>query len=212
MVHSFFESFYFVVKRLTALESDILQTLALGKKTLDLSKRNVGSIPLDFLTAMFMNSRKNLLLANIRSLNLSHNNFEKLPDIFLQLINLTCLYVNDNRLSSLPESLRSLKGLQELDLRNNQLKGLDVVRGLPKLKKLFVEGNPLTLEEIRSLIKYVEKTTRTISVDIAGSVTCTYGNESFPHSSTMLSWSKNCVSLMLWWFLSSFRVSEGISL
>ena len=212
MVHSFFESFYFVVKRLTALVSDIRQTLVLGEKTLDLSKRNVGSIPLDFLTGIFMNSRKNLLLANIRSLNLSHNNFEKLPDIFLQLINLTCLYVNDNRLSSLPKSMRSLKGLQELDLRNNQLKGLDVVRGLPKLKKLYVEGNPLTLEEIRSLIKHVEETTRTISVDIAGSVTCTYGNESFPYSSTMLSSSKDCVSLMLWWFLSSFRVSEGISL
>ena len=47
-----------------------------------------------------------------------------------------------------------------------------MVRGLPKLKKLFVEGNPLTLEEIRSLIKHVDTTTRTISVDIAGSVTC----------------------------------------
>ena len=53
MVHSFFESFYFVVKRLTALVSDIHQTLVLGEKTLDLSKRNVGSIPLDILTAMF---------------------------------------------------------------------------------------------------------------------------------------------------------------
>ena len=172
MVHSFFESFYFVAKRLTALVFDIRQTFVLGKKTLDLSKRNVGSIPLDFLTAMLMVSQKNLSLANIRSLNLSHNNFAELPDIFLQLINLTCLYVNDNRLSSLPKSMRSLKGLQELDLRNNQLKGHDVVRGLPKLKKLFVEGNPLTLEEIRSLIKHVDTTTRTISVDIAGSVTC----------------------------------------
>ena len=172
MVHSFFESFYFVAKRLTAVVFDIRQTFVLGKKTLDLSKRNVGSIPLDFLTAMFIVSRKNLSLANIRSLNLSHNNFPELPDIFLQLINLTCLYVNDNRLSSLPKSMRSLKGLQELNLRNNQLKGLDVVRGLPKLKKLFVEGNPLTLEEIRSLIKHVDTTTRTISVDIAGSVTC----------------------------------------
>ena len=172
VVHSFFESFYFVAKRLTALVFDIRQTLVLGKKTLDLSKKNVGSIPLDFLTAMFMVSRKNLSLANIRSLNLSHNNFAELPDFFLQLINLTCLYVNDNRLSSLPKSMRSLKGLQELNLRNNQLKGLDVVRGLPKLKKLFVEGNPLTLEEIRSLIKHVDTTTRTISVDIAGSVTC----------------------------------------
>ena len=68
-------------------------------------------------------------------------------------------------------------------MRNNQLKKLDVVRELPNLRKLLVEGNPLTLEEIRSLIKHVDKTTRTIFVDIAGSVTCICGNKSFPYSS-----------------------------
>ena len=115
--------------------------------------------------------RENFSLADILSLNLSHNRLEKLPDIFLQLINLTCLNVNNNRLSSLPESIGCLKRLQELDLRNNQLKVLDVVRKLPDLRKLLVEGNPLTLVEIRSLIKHVDTTTRSISVDIAGSVT-----------------------------------------
>ena len=145
---------------------------------MDLSKRYLGSIPSNFLAAMFTASRENLSLANIRSLNLSHNNFSELPNIFLELINLTCLYVNDNRLSSLPESMRRLEGLEELDLRNNQLKGLDVVRELPELKKLLVEGNPLTLAEIRSLMKHVDTTTRKISVDIAGSVTYKYGNES----------------------------------
>ena len=115
--------------------------------------------------------RENFSPADILSLNLSHNRLEKLPDIFLQLINLTCLYVNNNRLSSLPESIGCLKRLQELDLRNNQLKVLDVVRKLPDLRKLLVEGNPLTLVEIRSLIKHVDTTTRSISVDIAGSVT-----------------------------------------
>ena len=124
-----------------------------------------------------------------RSLDLSHNNFAGLPDIFLELINLTCLCVNDNRLSSLPEGMRSLKGLQELDLRNNQLKRLDVVRELPRLRKLLVEGNPLTREEIRSLFKLVDRTTRKIFVDIAGSVTCQYGNKAFAYSSTMLPWS-----------------------
>ena len=115
--------------------------------------------------------RENFSLADILSLNLSHNRLEKLPDIFLQLINLRCLYVNNNRLSSLPESIGCLKRLQELDLRNNQLKVLDVVRKLPDLRKLLVEGNPLTLVEIRSLIKHVDTTTRSIFVDIAGSVT-----------------------------------------
>ena len=139
-----------------------------------------------------------LLPAYIQSLNLSYNNFTNLPGLYLfPLESLTCLKVNDNRLSFLPKSMRWLKGLQEVDLRNNQLKKLDVVRELPNLRKLLVEGNPLTLEEIRSLIRHVDKTTRTIFVDIAGSVTCICGNKSFLYSSTMLSWSKDCVSLAL---------------
>ena len=139
-----------------------------------------------------------LLPAYIQSLNLSYNNLLNLPGLYLfPMESLTCLKVNDNRLSFLPKSMRWLKGLQEVDLRNNQLKKLDVVRELPNLRKLLVEGNPLTLEEIRSLIKHVDKTTRTIFVDIAGSVTCICGNKSFLYSSTMLSWSKDCVSLAL---------------
>ena len=135
-----------------------------------------------------------LLPAYIQSLNLSYNNLLNLPGLYLfPMESLTCLKVNDNRLSFLPKSMRWLKGLQEVDLRNNQLKKLDVVRELPNLRKLLVEGNPLTLEEIRSLIKHVDKTTRTIFVDIAGSVTCICGNKSFLYSSTMLSWSKDCV-------------------
>ena len=125
-----------------------------------------------------------LLPAYIQSLNLSYNNLLNLPGLYLfPMESLTCLKVNDNRLSFLPKSMRWLKGLQEVDLRNNQLKKLDVVRELPNLRKLLVEGNPLTLEEIRSLIKHVDKTTRTIFVDIAGSVTCICGNKSFPYSS-----------------------------
>ena len=151
--------------------SVIRETLALGEKTLDLSRRNLDWYPWIYGIGEFLRRRENFSLTNILSLNLSHNRLEKLPDIFLQLINLTCLYVNNNRLSSLPESIGYLKRLQELDLRNNQLKVLDVVRKLPDLRKLLVEGNPLTLVEIRSLIKHVDTTTRSISVDIAGSVT-----------------------------------------
>ena len=151
--------------------SVISETLALGEKTLDLSRRNLDWDPWIYGIREFLHRRENFSLTNILSLNLSHNRLEKLPDIFLQLINLTCLYVNNNRLSSLPESIGCLKRLQELDLRNNQLKVLDVVRKLPDLRKLLVEGNPLTLVEIRSLIEHVDKTTRSISVDIAGSVT-----------------------------------------
>ena len=212
LVLSFLWSFYFVAKRLTVPLSVISETLALGEKTLDLSRRNLDWYPWIYGIGEFLRRRENFSLTNILSLNLSHNRLEKLPDIFLQLINLTCLYVNNNRLSSLPESIGCLKRLQELDLRNNQLKVLDVVRKLPDLRKLLVEGNPLTLVEIRSLIKHVDTTTRSISVDIAGSVTWIYGNRSLAYSSTMLSRSKDCMSLALWWFLSQMIVSEVISL
>ena len=142
----------------------------------------MNSDELEFLISIFMS--RPLSPAYIQSLNLSYNNFTNLPGPYLfPLETLTCLEVKDNRLSFLPTSMRCLKGLQEVDLRNNQLKKLDVVRELPNLRKLLVEGNPLTLEEIRSLIKHVDKTTRTIFVDIAGSVTCICGNKSFPYSS-----------------------------
>ncbi|XP_022809187.1 uncharacterized protein LOC111346088 isoform X5 [Stylophora pistillata] len=72
-----------------------------------------------------------------------------------------------SRLSSLPESMKCLVRLRELDLRNNQLKELGVVRELSKLEKLFVEGNPLRLEEIRSLVKHVDRTKRRVLMDIA---------------------------------------------
>ena len=147
-----------------------VKTLDLKEKTLDLSRRNLDRRIYD-LEQFLLRLENVQQLANILSLNLSHNRLKSLPVIFLEMINLTCLYVNNNRLSSLPESIGCLKRLQELDLRNNQLKVLDVVRKLPDLRKLLVEGNPLTLVEIRSLIKHVDTTTRSISVDIAGSVT-----------------------------------------
>ena len=158
------------MKHLTIV-SAISDTLALREKTLDLSWRNLDRGRGIYRIEEFLRTRENFSLTNILSLKLSHNRLKKLPDIFLQLINLTCLNVNNNRLSSLPESIGCLKQLQELDLRNNQLKVLDVVRKLPELKKLLVEGNPLTLVGIRSLIKLVDTTTRSISVDVAGSVT-----------------------------------------
>ena len=139
---------------------------------MDLSGRHLDGDQWIYCIEEFLRRRKNVKKpANILSLNLSHNCLEKLPNTFLPLINLTCLYVNNNRLSSLPESIGCLKRLQELDLRNNQLKVLDVVKKLPDLRKLLVGGNPLTLVEIRSLIRHVDTTTRSISVDIAGSVT-----------------------------------------
>lgn len=153
------------MKRLPETISVFGKVFSAGEETLDLSSRNLYRIQESVIRAI---RPRNLSLANIRVLNFSQNSFVELPDILPLLINLRCLSVKDNRLSSLPESIKCLKILRVLDLRNNQLKALGVVRELPKLEKLFVEGNPLTIEEIRSLVKHMDGTGKTISMDIAG--------------------------------------------
>ena len=65
----FFVSFYFVVKRLTSAALIVEQSLALGEKTVDLSKRNLDSNQVNFLVAGL--ELRKLSLAYIRSLNLS---------------------------------------------------------------------------------------------------------------------------------------------
>ena len=128
----FFESFCFLVKRLTATVAVVEQTLAPVEETVDLSKRSLDTYGMEFLIALFIS--RNFVRTHILSLNFSWDHFPWLSLYFSCLLeNLTCLYVNDNRLTSLPGNMRSLKGLQELDLRNNQLKRLDVVKELPRL-------------------------------------------------------------------------------
>ena len=124
---------------------------------------------LTFRTVLFKNVPINPIgLARLTELNLSHNEIKVLSERIGDLINLTRFFLNDNHLTSLPATFKHLEKLQELDLRNNKLKRLfENVTDLKHLKRLSVEGNPLPVEEVRSLMELMDKK-RQLSIDIAG--------------------------------------------
>ncbi|XP_078356094.1 uncharacterized protein LOC144640907 isoform X1 [Oculina patagonica] len=107
-------------------------------------------------------------LTNLTKLNVSYNKLMKLPESIGVLVNLLHLFANNNQLSLLPASMKRLAKLQELDLRNNKLKGpFQDVGDLEYLQKLYLEGNPLTLQVIKSLLALMDRKLGTLSIDIA---------------------------------------------
>lgn len=65
--------------------------------------------------------------------------------------------------------MKNLKKLQHLDLRNNKLKGpFKGIGDLKQLRKLNVEGNPLTLQVIKSLVELMDRKSGKLTIDIAG--------------------------------------------
>ena len=117
------------------------------------------------LTALPRYTEKLIYLAK---LNLNHNELTHLPESIGVLVNLLYLFVNDNRLSLLPTSMKNLEKLQQLDLRNNKLKGPFKDIGDLKLQELYVEGNPLTLQVIKSLVELMDSKSGKLTIDIAG--------------------------------------------
>ena len=106
-------------------------------------------------------------LRSMCKLDLSHSQLYVLPRAIGSLPSLTHLFLNDNYLSSLqPEIIRGLVNLQELDLRNNQLKDFSsVITELSCLRRLSVQGNPLKDDETRKLMKLAHSERW---IDIAG--------------------------------------------
>ena len=131
---------------------------------------------LDFSHIGLSSFPENLYGVNRRlltKLDLSHNMLRELPELIGDLINLKHLSANDNQLILLPRTIKLLQQLQELDLRKNKLKSVvQDTNDLIRLERLSVEGNPLRIEEVRSLIELMERRP-SLWIDIAGESECT---------------------------------------
>jgi len=110
------------------------------RQRLDLSNLDLYSenIPADFFTRLAH------ILPNLKTLDVSNNDLERLPDTIGNLANLKRLNVYNNQLRSLPESIGTLANLQELDVSHNHLGSLpETIGTLANLQELYVSHNHL---------------------------------------------------------------------
>ncbi|KAI4330450.1 hypothetical protein MLD38_028740 [Melastoma candidum] len=124
---------------------------------LDVSNNNLGGqlpyqLPPNAQRLNFANNNFNQQLpwsisqmSSLNYLNVGHNQFQGLNDMFGQLTNLVTLDLSFNQFSgSLPQSFGSLSNIQTMYLQNNQFSGdINVLADLP-LQTLNVENNHFT--------------------------------------------------------------------
>ncbi|MEU4337342.1 COR domain-containing protein [Micromonospora lupini] len=84
-------------------------------------------------------------LADVTSLDLSHNRLGSLPDAVAAWTSLTELRLDDNQLSALPDAVASWTALTRLDMNRNQLSALpDAVASWTALTRLDINRNQLS--------------------------------------------------------------------
>ena len=149
----------------------LIYTNLLVGRYLDLSDKGLSEVPeaITYLTELrALNLSRNYLkelptsvnkLKNLKWLILYKNQLRELPHSICELIsNLTWLSVSNNHLSVLPSNIKHLKNLRNLDLSYNQLTTLpDEIGELEELERLYVAGNPLTLEGMRKVVMLQNK-------------------------------------------------------
>ena len=86
-------------------------------------------------------------MISLTELHLDNNklNNSNVSDI-AGLINLKTLYLKNNKGISDINSLESLKNLEALELKNMNIRDLSVLKKLPNLRRLVIDGNPLDKE------------------------------------------------------------------
>jgi len=158
------------MENITAENLRMLIKIQFGKRVLDLSGKSLSKVPaaqweLTELEELHLSNNylKELpasinKLRNLRWLSLDGNQLRELPHSICELSNLTVLSVDNNQLSVLPSNIKHLKNLRVLYLDNNQFTTFpDGIGELKGLRLLSVAGNPLTLEEMRKVVKLQNK-------------------------------------------------------
>lgn len=103
----------------------------------DLSYLNVSSNQIDIENVI-----TNLTAPKLTDLDMSVCRVNHLPALRSKLPSLTTLIAFDNSISNL-DDVESLRGIEVLDLRNNDLRSLPAELSFLGLKKLTVSGNPM---------------------------------------------------------------------
>lgn len=114
-----------------------------NNKKIDLSRKNLSKVP------SYVFSQ-----ATVESLDVSHNNLEgSLQGEIRHLKNLKSLDLSDNNFSGVPAEVGQLEHLESLDLSNNNLTGLPLELGnLSRLRFLDLSGNQYSERDL-SLIR-----------------------------------------------------------
>ncbi len=114
----------------------IEQAAAEGRKTLDLSGKELTKIP-EALAK----------LTNLRVLNLSYNQITEIPEALAKLTNLSELNLSHNQISEIPKALAKLTNLMVLYLSYNQIIKISeaiAITNFTNLRVLYLSHNRIT--------------------------------------------------------------------
>lgn len=118
-------------------------------------KNIVDVVDFSALNLTQIDARSELMLASKVILN--HNELKSF-DFSTSILGVTELHLDFNLLTNL-NGVESLLMLKKLSVRNNRLKGfgsVSAIKLLRRLKKINLEGNLLSLDEIEVVIKWLE--------------------------------------------------------
>lgn len=144
----------FYNKKLTSVPSEIqflkgLEIVDLERNQLRELHRNVGQ--LDNLQKLILHSNqlkklpeKLENLKQLKVLDLTLNAFTEFPKVICQLTGLEKLKLHNCQIQKIPKEIANLTNLKVLDIAHNQLKELPEEMGMLSLRKLNIEGNPIT--------------------------------------------------------------------